>query len=199
MSHLRSASSHFAPPHPEILDPPLLERFHRQMKASLKACTTTTGWLDSLPLVLLGLQTALKQDLGCSTVELVYETTLQVLGEFFAPGTDPITSDPLTYAAQLKLSILSLKAIPTRAESNHPFFVPKDLMTYPFVFVHHDAVRNPLQTPYYEPFNVLHRSDKHFTLDLNGREEVISIDQSTWMVIDPLLLLPFTACSLRGS
>ena len=50
----------------------LVERFHRQMKASLKACTTTTGWLDLLPLVLLGLWTALKQDLGCSTAELVY-------------------------------------------------------------------------------------------------------------------------------
>ena len=30
----------------------LVERFHRQMKASLKACTATTGWLNSLPLVI---------------------------------------------------------------------------------------------------------------------------------------------------
>ena len=49
----------------------LVEHFHRQMKASLKACTTTNGWLDSL-LVLLG-----------SRTELVYGTALRVLGEFF--------------------------------------------------------------------------------------------------------------------
>ena len=45
-----------------------------------------------------------KQHLGCSTAELVYGTTLRIPGEFFAPGTDPLTSDPSTYAAQLKLA-----------------------------------------------------------------------------------------------
>ena len=155
----------------------LVERFHCQMKASLKACATTTGWIDSLPLILLGLRTALKQDLGCSTAELVYGTTLRIPGEFFAPGTDPLTSDPSTYAAQLKLAMRSLKAIPPRADLNRTFFVPKDLLTCPFVFVRHDAVRRPLQAPYDGPFKVLRRSDKHFTLDLNGREEVISIDR----------------------
>ena len=66
-------------------------------------------WLDRFFTVSpsnLGLRTALKQDLGCSTAELVYGTssTLRIPGEFFAPGTDPLTSDPSTYAAQLKLA-----------------------------------------------------------------------------------------------
>ena len=50
-------------------------------------------------------------------------------------------------------------------------------MTCPFVFVLHDAVPKALQAPYDGPFKVLHRSDKHFTLDLNGHEEVISINR----------------------
>ena len=136
----------------------LVERFHRQMKASLKACATTTGWIDSLPLVLFGLRTALKQDLGCSTAELVYGTTLRIPGEFFAPGTDPLTSDPSTYAAQLKLAMQSLKAIPPRADLNRTFFVPKDLLTCPFVFVRHDAVRKPLQAPYDEGFTPIQQT-----------------------------------------
>ena len=82
----------------------------------------------------------------------------------------PLTSDPSIYAAQLKLAMRSLKAIPPRADLNRPFFVPKDLMTCPFVFVWHDAVRKPLQATYDGPFKVLHRFDKHFTPDLNGRE-----------------------------
>ena len=110
-------------------------------------------------------------------MELVYGTTLRVLGEFFSPGTGPFTSDLSTYAAQLKLAMQSLKAMPPCADLNRPFFVPKDLMTCPFVFVRHDAVHKPLQAPYDGPFKVLHRSDKHFTLDINGREEVISINR----------------------
>ena len=39
--------------------------------------------VDSLPLVLLGIRTALKDDLHCSTAELVYGTTLCLPGEFF--------------------------------------------------------------------------------------------------------------------
>eukprot|EP00731_Ephydatia_muelleri_P007558 Em0003g1806a len=80
----------------------LVERFHRQLKASLKACRNPSGWVDALPLVLLGLRTALKQDLGCSTAELVYGTTLRVPGELFTSGPDSSTPDPASYAAQLR-------------------------------------------------------------------------------------------------
>ena len=34
-------------------------------------------------MVLLGIRTALKTDLGCSVAELVYGTTLRIPGEFF--------------------------------------------------------------------------------------------------------------------
>lgn len=56
----------------------LVERFHRQMKASLKAKLHTSNWFDELPLVLLGIRTALKQDIGCSAAEMVYGQTLRL-------------------------------------------------------------------------------------------------------------------------
>ena len=46
------------------------------------------------------------------------------------------------------------------------------------VFVRHDAVRKPLQPPYDGPFRIIKRTDKHFTLDLNGRHDRVSIDRS---------------------
>ena len=49
----------------------LVERFHRQLKASLAAQPDTTKWTEALSLVLLGIHTALKADLQCSTAELV--------------------------------------------------------------------------------------------------------------------------------
>jgi transposase InsO family protein len=61
----------------------IIERFHRQLKASLKVQEAATHWIESLPLVLLSILTALKSDLQCSAAELVYGTSLRLSGEFF--------------------------------------------------------------------------------------------------------------------
>jgi transposase InsO family protein len=66
----------------------LVERFHRQMKASLKAKLNSSNWFNELPLVLLGIRTALKQDLGCSAAEMVYGQTLRLPGEFFSASSE---------------------------------------------------------------------------------------------------------------
>ena len=50
----------------------LVERFHRRLKEALKARLQGPDWSDHLPWVLLGLRTEPKEDLGASTVELVY-------------------------------------------------------------------------------------------------------------------------------
>ena len=44
----------------------LVERFHRSLKAALRARLTTPSWMDELPWVMLGLRTAPKEDLGAS-------------------------------------------------------------------------------------------------------------------------------------
>ena len=61
----------------------MVEHFHRQLKASLKSSPTLTQWVDSLSMVLLRICTLLKEDIGCSSAELIYGTTLRVPGEFF--------------------------------------------------------------------------------------------------------------------
>ena len=54
-----------------------VERFHRQLKSSLKCFFANPNlWMDALPLVLLGIRTALKADLKCTPAELVYGVTL---------------------------------------------------------------------------------------------------------------------------
>ena len=44
----------------------LIERFHRSLKAALRARLTMPNWIEELPWVMLGLQTAPKEDLGTS-------------------------------------------------------------------------------------------------------------------------------------
>ena len=67
----------------------LCERFHRAMKASLRASLMDSSWVDRLPWVMLGLRSAPKDDLQASSAELVYGQPLQVPGEFLPVATAP--------------------------------------------------------------------------------------------------------------
>ena len=40
----------------------------------------------------------------------------------------------------------------------------------------HNAVREPLQSPYDAPKSVLKWADKHYTLEIGNRKEVVSLD-----------------------
>ena len=56
----------------------MIERFHRQLKASLKVHQASTHWVESLQLVVLSIRTTVKIDLQCSVADLVYGTTLHL-------------------------------------------------------------------------------------------------------------------------
>ena len=154
----------------------LVERFHRQLKSSLRT-DSSANWVDSLPLILLGVRTALKEDIGACTAELVYGTTLRIPGAFFTSLTNThITDNPANCVVKLKDIFRDLKANLPRPH-NQRVFVHKDLKTSSHVFLRHDAVRKPLQPPYDGPYKVLKRADKHFTIAVKGKNEVVSIDR----------------------
>ena len=69
----------------------LVERFHRHLKTGLKARLAGSNWVDDLPVVLLGIRATLKEDLSCTSAELVYGTTFRLPGDFF---TAPTIEDP---------------------------------------------------------------------------------------------------------
>ena len=68
-------------------------------KAALKSLSSLTNWVQGLPIDMLGIRTALKEDLGCITAELVYGTTVLIPGEFFSAAD--VTADPASYVVQL--------------------------------------------------------------------------------------------------
>ena len=74
-------------------------------------------WMDSLPVVLLGICTALKEDLNCTVSELVYGTTLGLPGDFFSTSQDIDTVDLLAYASRLRCTMQQLRAIPPHQNS----------------------------------------------------------------------------------
>ena len=59
----------------------LVERLHRQLKAAIKCLPNPNDWISGLHWILLGIRTAFKEDIGCSSAELFYGTTLHIPGE----------------------------------------------------------------------------------------------------------------------
>ena len=155
----------------------IIERFHRQLKAALRAHTPALHWTERLPIVLLGIRTALKTDLQCSAAELVYGTTLRLPGEFFHHDSADTITEPTTLLTKLKTAMRELRAVPVREQSQRNTYVNKELASCTHVFVRNDTVHKPLQQPYDGPFRVLDRADKYFTLHLNGRNDKVSLDR----------------------
>ena len=59
----------------------MVERMHRKMKAALKAKRESDpNWIDVLPVVMLGMRAAVKQDLNCSAAEMVFGEALRLPG-----------------------------------------------------------------------------------------------------------------------
>ena len=139
----------------------LVERFHRQLKAALKAHTDPSHWSEKLPLVLLGIRSALKEDLHCTAAELVYGTTLHLPGEFFNSTGHTHTFDPASYVAQLKMSMQELQGTSVRKQPQCKPYISKDVGNTTHVFVRHDAICKPLQPPYDSSYHVLKLADKH--------------------------------------
>ena len=121
----------------------MVERFHRQLKAALKTQPHPDAWIDSLPLILLGIRTALKEDISATAAEMVYGTTLRLPGEFFVPSPTTSLPDPSDFISKLKSQFASIRTTSPRATQRH-CSLPQGLSTATHVFVRHDAIRKPL-------------------------------------------------------
>jgi len=66
--------------------------------------------------VLLGICTQLKDDLKCTTAELVYGTCLWLPGEFFDDSKANPLPDPGSYVAKLKSVMTQLQLTPVRRQ-----------------------------------------------------------------------------------
>nr|VZI49866.1 unnamed protein product [Spirometra erinaceieuropaei] len=142
----------------------MIERFHRQLKASLRAAADPENWTDHLPLVLLGIRSALKSDLDCSAAEMVLGSTFRLLGEMISPTPQGAVEDPTNLLHRLR-------------SSASPSYLEKDLATCSHVYLRCARVRRPLEPPYDGPFRVLSRGPKTFRIQRDNRGEVVSVDR----------------------
>ena len=117
----------------------LVERFHRQLKDSLRARLAVRDWPSHLPWVLLGLRSAPKEDHNVSSAELLYGTPLALPGELLDSKEPPA----ITFLEHLRTTPASLPTRPLGGPkpAEAP---PKGLSSADFVFVRRGAPGPPL-------------------------------------------------------
>lgn len=166
------------PIHTTSYHPPangIVERMHRQLKTSLKTRLSNQVWMEQLPIVLLGMRAALKEDIGCSSAELVFGTLLRLPGELWISENDNV--DPLSLAGELCKTFSKIQPTSTKNHGKPSFYVPRNLSDATQVFVRHNVHRAPLQRPYDGPFRVLQEGDKVLKVDFGTRKDFVSIDR----------------------
>ena len=142
----------------------LIERFHRDLKASLRARLTGSNWIDELPWVMLGLRITQKEDLNSSPAEMVYGDTLLLPGEFATTGSVPI--------------------FPTQAHST-THHTAADTVSSPLerllksdqVYVRVGPAHPTLQRPYQGPFKVIEPGRKTFKVQIGNKTQTITVDR----------------------
>ena len=156
----------------------LVERLHRQLKASIMARSTARDWMDQLPMVMLGIRTAWRTELECSPAELVYGTALRVPG---LQITEVVDKDQVLPSTEFVQDLFKhMRALAPTEMAHHAtakIHVPSALEGAESVYIRTDAVRAPLVRPYTGPFQVLQRSAKYFTLSKNGKTDTVSVDR----------------------
>jgi cleavage and polyadenylation specificity factor subunit 1 len=67
----------------------LIERTHRTLKTALRAQAEPLQWLYKLPLILLYLRTSIKEDLQCSSSDMLYGCNLKIPADLIFPRLHP--------------------------------------------------------------------------------------------------------------
>lgn len=153
----------------------MVERFHRQLKASLMANEASSNWLTALPLVMLGIRSTFKPDISASTAEMVYGTNLYLPGELIAPSDNtPIATD---FVSVLRRQMSTLRPTHTKSTSRQTTYISEHLHTCTHVFIRRDTVRTSLVPPYFGPCEVIQRYSKTFKVKIGDKCEIVSIDR----------------------
>ena len=105
---------------------------------------------------------------------MVYGSTLLLPGDFFSA---PTPMDPSSFVSKLRHTMQSQQFIPTGSHGSPKSYVPRDLHQASHVYVRRDGYRRPLTRPYTGPFQVLSRTNKHFTVVIDGQSKEISVDR----------------------
>ena len=79
----------------------LIERFQRHLKASIMS-TNSVHWTKQPPLILLGIRNTIKEDLGCTSTNLVFGTTIRLSRKMIVDSCVIGKLYPLSFSSRLE-------------------------------------------------------------------------------------------------
>ena len=97
-----------------------------------------------------------KERLGRSAAEMIYGTTLRLLGEFKQQYTVDANTDLENYSDKLRLAMSRLRLCPPRDTHQKNIFQYKEIETCTHVFLRRIAIAPPLTGPYDGPVKPPH-------------------------------------------
>lgn len=135
----------------------IIERYHRQLKASIM-CRGDSNWAKQLPIVLLAHRNTVKEDMGATPAEMVYGTALALPGELIDGQTANTSNKYNFFVDDFICCMNAVKPVDTAHHSSNRPFVFQEMSTCTHVFVRDDTVRPALSAPYKGPYLVTRRA-----------------------------------------
>jgi len=101
--------------HPEANG--MVERFHRQLEAAIKA-HQTEAWTKVLPVILLGIRATWKEDIKSTPAEMVYGEPIRLPGQFLDDQRPTEKGQNHDFLESLKTAMEKLRPETTRTKSH---------------------------------------------------------------------------------
>ena len=122
------------------------------------------------------LRSQIKQDLDCSSCEIVFGSQLCLPGEFFK-FTKLHTNPSLQFVNAKQKFLSKFQYREPRFPTECKTYVDSHLKQCKHVFIRNDAVRSLLQPTYDGPFKVVQRTPKYFKVICNAKDYTVSVDR----------------------
>jgi len=153
----------------------MVERFHRNLKAALRARATGPTWSQQLPVILLFLRATPREDMPRSPAESVYGSQVVLPGQLKDLPDVPDSS----FFDQLEKSMQGFKPVPPShnipAVERKLVDPPDELLAASRVFMQRGGARGPLEPVWEGPFKVLKRSRHVFLIQRGNQQETVSV------------------------
>ena len=161
----------------------IVERFHLQLKVSLRSCLAGSDWFPHLPLVLLVLRSVPREDSAISASEALFGSSL-VLPEEFLDSPELPSSE---YLRRIQ-SILKNNPLiwPHHSSSSDlkPDRIPSSLTSCSHVFIREDTSKPSLSPLYRGPYLVLSKYPKYFLVQIGSKSDSVSVDRLKPVISD---------------
>ena len=151
----------------------MVERFHCQLKAAIIAHESPNPWTTTLPAVLLGTQSVVKELLCRSAAKIVYGTTLEFSHKYIVDAHTDLDN----YSDNLRVAMSILRLCPPCDSPQNNIFQYKNIDTCSHVFLRQIAIAPPLIAPYDGPYKVIVRSGKVMKIQIKGKVETVSLNR----------------------